>query len=130
MPQPIKPLTSGMAIQSQTMMHPTFGTSMCAPLETVGKVSVWNGHRQKGNLACGNPRRSGCGSQNRRLWCPSNIATKPPSFARPGDHAEYVDLESSVKLSALRARAASLNAAPSEMKSALSEHLKRHEIPR
>ena len=62
-----------------------------------------------------------------------NIATKPPSFARPpAITIEYVDLESSIKLSALRERAQRNQferSAQSQMQSALSEHLKRHEIP-
>ncbi len=61
------------------------------------------------------------------------IATKPPSFTRPPSITiEYVDLESSVKLSALRQRAQRNQferSAQNQMKSALGEHLKRHDIP-
>ena len=61
------------------------------------------------------------------------LATKPPSFVRPpAITIEYVDLESSVTLSALRQRAQRNQferSAQSQMKSALGEHLKRHDVP-
>ena len=58
---------------------------------------------------------------------------KAPQFARqPAITIEYVDLESSVKLAALRQQAQQRSfetSARTEMKSALSEHLKQRDIP-
>jgi len=58
---------------------------------------------------------------------------KAPQFARqPAITIEYVDLESSVKLAALRQQAQQRSfetSAQTEMKSALSEHLKQRDIP-
>jgi len=62
-----------------------------------------------------------------------SFAQKSPQFARePAITIEYVDLESSVKLAALRQQAQQRSfeaSAHTEMKSALGERLKQHDIP-
>ena len=78
---------------------------MCAPLETVGKVSVWNGHHKRVTWRAASTKE-GAAVVHKIGTFGAHSGNQPPSFARPpAITIEYVDLESSIKLSALRERA-------------------------